>query len=565
LTLTRSRAAVSTGAPSPEEAWASIDWAQATRQVTKLRQRIFRATQQQEWRVVRDLQKLLLRSYANYVLSVRQVTQVNDGRRTPGVDGQVVESAAERMRLVRQLQADPPYGARPVRRIYIPKRDGTGRLRPLGIPTIADRVRQHVVKTALEPSWEARFEPCSYGFRPGRSTHDAIEHLFRCLRAGLPNTWVLDADIRGAYDHINHDFLLRQLEHFPAQRQIEQWLKAGYLEYGRLHATDEGTPQGAICSPVLANIALDGLDAILRQLARRKDRPQLHLVRYADDFAVAAPTRDLLEQALPHISAWLAQRGLELHPEKTQIVHIDQGFPFLGFHLRRYKGKLLIKPRKEKVLAKLREWTEWLNDHKAIAAEAVIQHLNPRLRGWAAYYQHAVSKRTFDYVDHRLVQILWHWAKRRHPTKGRRWIKDRYFQTVGGRRWVFAATTTDRRGRYRLLTLFQVADTPIVRHVPVKRGASPDDPSLRPYWTARHRLRRLRDRIRPPSHRVMADRQAGLCLVCRTDLFNGEPLDVHHRRRLTDGGTNKLNNLVLCHEACHYNAHARAPQVLQRL
>jgi RNA-directed DNA polymerase len=480
MKMTRSSAAVSTGAPSLEEAWASIDWARATQQVTKLRQRIFRATQQQEWRVVRDLQKLLLRSYANYVLSVRQVTQVNAGRRTPGVDGQVVETAAQRMRLVHQLQSDPPYRARPVRRVYMPKSDGTGRLRPLGIPTIADRVRQHVVKTALEPSWEARFEACSYGFRPGRSTHDAIEHVFKCLRAGLPNTWVLDADIRGAYDHINHDYLLRQLEHFPARRQIEQWLKAGYVEYGTLHTTDEGAPQGAICSPVLANIALDGLDAILRRLIPPKARRrQLHLVRYADDFIVAAPTRDLLEHALPQINAWLAERGLELHPEKTRIVHVDQGFPFLGFHLRRYKGKLLIKPRKDKVLAKLREWTAWLNDHKAIAAEAVIQYLNPRVRNWAAYYQHAVSKRTFDYVDHRLVQILWRWAKRRHPTKGRRWIKDRYFQAVGGRRWVFAATTKDRRGRRRLLTLFQVADTPIVRHVKVKGAASPDDPSLR--------------------------------------------------------------------------------------
>ena len=562
---TRMHPAVSTGAPSLEEAWASIDWAQATRQVTNLRQRIFRATQRREWQQVRDLQKLLLRSYANYVLSVRQVTQVNAGRRTPGVDGRVVETAAQRMRLVRQLQVDPPYRARPVRRVYIPKSDGSGRLRPLGIPTLADRVRQHVVKTALEPSWEARFEPCSYGFRPGRSTHDAIEHLFNRCRATLPNEWVLDADIRGAYDHINHEFLLRHLEHFPARRQIEQWLKAGYVESGALHATDEGAPQGAICSPVLANIALDGLGAVLQRLKLPSGRGQLHLVRYCDDFVVAAPRRDLLEDALPHISTWLAERGLELHPEKTRIVHVDQGFPFLGFHLRRYKGKLLIKPRTEKVLAKLRDWTKWLNGHKAIAADAVIQYLNPRGRNWAAYSQHAVSKRTFDYVEHRLVQILWRWAKRRHPTKGRRWVKDRYFQAVGGRHWVVAATTKDRRGRRRLLTLFQVADTPIVRHIKVQGEASPDDPRLRSYWEARHRLRRLRDRTRPPSHQALMTRQAGRCPVCRTDLFNGEPLDVHHRRRLADGGTNELNNLVVCHEACHHHVHGPGQQQRQRL
>jgi RNA-directed DNA polymerase len=555
-------APASTGAASLEQAWASIDWAGAHRQVTNLRQRLFRATQRQEWQKVRDLQKLLLRSHANHVLSVRQVTQVNAGRRTPGVDGQVVETATQRMRLVHQLQADTPHRARPVRRVYIPK--ANGQPRPLGIPTIAERVRQHVVKTALEPSWEARFEPSSYGFRPGRSAHDAIEHLFNLLRGGLPNGWVLDADIRGAFDHIHHPYLLRRLEHFPARSQIEQWLTAGYLEYGTLHTTVEGTPQGAVCSPVLANIALDGLDAVLRRVQPAGRRSRLHLVRYADDFVVVAPSRDLLEQALPQISTWLAERGLELHPEKTRIVHIDEGFPFLGFHLRRYKGKLLIKPQKEKVLAKLREWATWLKDHKAISAAAVIQYLNPRLRGWAAYYRHAVSKRAFDYVDHRLVQLLWRWARRRHPNKGRRWVKDRYFQRVGTRRWVFAATTGDRRGQRRLLTLHQLGDTPIVRHVMVRLGASPDDPALRSYWATRQRQRRRRDPTPPPSHRALATRQDGRCPVCRIDLFNGEPLDVHHRVPVADGGTDGLSNLVLCHEACHYNAQGRKTHALQR-
>ncbi len=312
---------------------------------------------------------------------------------------------------------------------------------------------------------------------------------------------------------------------------MARWLTAGYLEYGTLHTTTEGTPQGAVCSPVLANIALDGLDAVLRCLKLPGGRGRLHLVRYADDFAVMAPTRDLLEQALPYISAWLAERGLELHPEKTRIVSIDQGFPFLGFHLRRYKGKLLIKPQKEKVLAKLREWAAWLKGHKASSAAAVIQYLNPRLRGWAAYYRHAVSKRTFR---------------------------------VGTRRWVFAATTRDRRGRRRLLALHQLGDTPIVRHVMVRLGASPDDPTLRAYWATRQQQRRRRDPMPPPSHRALATRQDGRCPVCRRDLSNGEPLDVHHWVPVADGGTDGRHNLVLCHEACHYNAQGRKTHTLQR-
>ena len=270
-----------TGAPDLAAQWAGIDWARANRRVKNLRQRIFRATQQQDWKRVRHLQKLLLRSYSNLVLSVRQVTQVNAGRKTPGVDGELAESAAKRMMLVHRLRQRAPYRPKPVRRIYIPK--ANGKQRPLGIPTMEDRARQHVVKTALEPSWEARFEPTSYGFRPGRNTHDAIEHLFQYLRGGSLHHWVLDADIKGAFDHINHAYILKRLEHFPARRDIAAWLRAGYLEYGRLHATEEGTPQGGVISPLLANIALDGLHDLLQQVRIPGSKNgRLGYVRYAD-------------------------------------------------------------------------------------------------------------------------------------------------------------------------------------------------------------------------------------------------------------------------------------------
>ena len=286
MNTTDKHAPTATGAQRPEDEWAGIDWATASKRVRNLRQRIFRATQEQEWGKVRDLQRLLLRSYSNLALSVRQITQVNDGRRTPGVDGETALTSAERGKLLRDLRQARTSTATPTRRVYIPK--ANGKQRPLGIPTIRDRVRQHVVKTALEPSWEARFEPTSYGFRPGRGVHDAVKHLWLFLRKQPRSTfrhaWVLDADIRAAFDRISHDHVLARIGGFPARDEIRAWLKAGYLELGTLHATDAGTPQGGVISPLLANIALDGLHAVLRRY-RLAESPNAHLgyARYADD------------------------------------------------------------------------------------------------------------------------------------------------------------------------------------------------------------------------------------------------------------------------------------------
>src|SRR5499427_1159832 len=321
--------------------WASIDWAAAHRVVHRLQQRIFRASQQGHWRQARGLQKLLLRSNANLVLSVRQVTQVNDGRATPGIDGRVATTAKERWRLLTDVCQRRPHRPQPVRRVYIPK--ANGKLRALGIATIEDRVRQHVVKTALEPAWEAHFEATSYGFRPGRSVQDASAACFNRLNGRSTAQWVLDADIRSAFDRISHDYIDQRLGNFPARRQIQAWLKAGYLEHEQFFNTTEGTPQGAICSPLVANVALDGLaEVLMRQFPhpRTRTRPYFGYVRYADDLIVTSPDKGRLEAAIPVIQAWLAQRGLELNEEKTRIVHIDDGFNFLGFHLRRYKGTL---------------------------------------------------------------------------------------------------------------------------------------------------------------------------------------------------------------------------------
>jgi RNA-directed DNA polymerase len=526
--------------------------------VRRLQERIFRASQQGRWRQVRSLQKLLLRSDANLVLSVRQATQVNDGRATPGVDGRIATTAKERWRLLTDLRQTRPHQPQPVRRVYIPK--ASGKLRALGIATIEDRVRQHVVKTALEPAWEPHFEAPSYGFRPGRSTHDAIAACFNWLNSRSTARWVLDADIRGAFDHISHAYILQRLGNFPARRQIQAWLTAGYLEHGQFFRTTEGTPQGAICSPLVANVALDGLADLLASrfpYPSRRVRPYFGYIRYADDLVVTSPDKGRLEAAVPVIQEWLAERGLELNAEKTRIVHIDDGFNFLGFHLRRYKGTLLIKPQKEKVLAKLTEIRAWLRMHIHTKQEEVITYLNQTLRGWSLYYRHVASSKVFAYVDHRLFRMLWTWARRRHPHKPAKWIKAKYFPAIGTRKWVFAVKTKDRRGHSITRSLVD-ARLSIKRHVLVAGRNSPLDPSLRDYWRKRARWRTGLRYDASAVKRILGARQNWRCPVCRASLLNEEPLDLHHRQAVARGGTDELDNLELRHEACHYNAHELA-------
>src|SRR6266853_3648756 len=505
--------------------WPSIDWAAANHTVLRLQQRIFRASQQGRWRQVRSLQKLLLRSDANLVLSVRQVTQVNDGRSTPGIDGRIATTAKERWRLLTDLRQTRPHRPQPVRRVYIPK--ANGKQRPIGIATIEDRVRQHVVKTALEPAWEAHFEAASYGFRPGRTVHDAIAACFNRLNGRCAAQWVLDADIRSAFDRISHVYIDQRLGNFPARRQIQAWLTAGYLEHEQFFSTTEGTPQGAICSPLVANVALDGLADLLASRfpdPGRRTRPYFGYIRYADDLVVTSPDKGRLEAAIPVIQEWLAERGLEFNEEKTRIVHIDDGFNFLGFHLRRYKGTLLIKPQKEKVLAKLTDIRAWLRMHIHAKQEEIIAHLNQTLRGWSLYYRHVASSKVYVYVDHRLFRMLWTWARRRHPHKPAKWIKAKYFHVIGTRKWVFAVKTKDRHGQTVTRSLAETRRA-IKRHVLVAGKNSPMDPALRDYWRKRARWRSELKYDANAVKRILAARQNWRCPVCQASLLNEEPLD----------------------------------------
>jgi RNA-directed DNA polymerase len=338
--------------------WNAIDWKKANRTVRNLRHRIFRATQEGNLKKVRSLQKLMLKSYSNRLVSVRRVAQINAGKNTPGVDKLVIKTPAARGKMVDILTHYTLWQAKPARRVYIPK--AKNKRRPLGIPVIIDRCLQAMVKNALEPFWEAKFEGSSYGFRPGRSCHDAIAKIYVLARPNKTKKWILDADIKSAFDQISHDFLLQVIGPAPGRELIKQWLKAGYVEDEVLHATEHGTPQGGVISPLLANIALHGMEEAIgvKYNSEGEIAGKRAIVKYADDFVCFCETREDTEHVQKILVEWLAERGLTLSEEKTRTIHLTEGFDFLGFNIRHYPApqtsrtgwKLLIKPSKESVL-----------------------------------------------------------------------------------------------------------------------------------------------------------------------------------------------------------------------
>jgi len=567
------------GANGPEDTvleWDAVDWRAAEDRVRRLRQRIFAATRVGDHKRVRSLQKLMLRSLSNTLLSVRQVTERNAGRLTPGVDGRVAVSAADKERLVIEIQWSPRRAC-PVRRVFIPK--ATGKLRPLGIPVILDRAQQARVRNALEPEWEARFEPKSYGFRPGRGCHDAIEAIYQVVKGKDPRRqWVLDADLQGAFDHIDHDFVLGQLGSFPGRGMIRGWLRAGVMENGRFAPTEEGAPQGGVISPLILNITLHGMETAAGVRYFRRSRGGIEiapeapvLVRYADDLLVFCRTRQHAEQVKQQLAEWLRPRGLGFNEAKTQIVHLNQGCDFLGFNIRRYHGKLpLIKPS-DHAVRRIRERLR--TEMRALLgsnAASVLRTLTPIVRGWAAYYRIGVSSAVFSALDDYMWKLLYKWIKRTHPNKSRWWRMDRYFDRFNrsrNNRWVFGDKDT---GAY----LPKFAWTKIVRHVMVTGTASPDDPDLARYWADR----RGKQHNGPLSVLLLAKLKAqrGRCPLCGTMLLHAEREPQHPREweqwlrgiraaisKLNIAAGNGRNDQRLIHTACRTRtARPAAPALL---
>ena len=450
-------------------------------QVRRLQVRIAKAIQLGKYRKASALQWLLTHSRAAKLLAVRRVT-TNRGAKTPGVDNVVWRTNKQKLQAADNLKRHG-YKPKPLRRLYIPKKNG--KLRPLSIPTLHDRAMQALYALALAPVAETVADPNSYGFREGRSCADALEHAHIMLSRKHSPQWVLEGDIRSCFDLISHEWLL---QHVPMDRQIlAKWLKAGYWEKDQLFPTRQGTPQGGIISPLLANLALDGMQKAVRQ-AVRKEGNKVNFVRYADDFIVTGATPELLEQKVkPALTAFLLPRGLELSEQKTVITHVKQGFNFLGHTVRKFGDKLLIQPAKSNLQALRDKIRLCIQSALGLSQEALLRKLNPLIRGWANYYRNGAAKRTFQRLDHHVHWQLWRWAKRRHPNKSAAWKLRKYFSATG-KPEVFSVRLTQGKSRGQVLTLYRAVSTPIKRHIKVRGAANPYDLRYSTYFEQRRRF-----------------------------------------------------------------------------
>jgi len=527
-----------------EVSWHQINWYKALQHVRRVQLHIAKATREGKTRKVKSLQRLLTHSFHAKALAVKRVTE-NQGKATPGVDGQTWSTPKDKFQAISSL-IRKGYKPLPLRRMYIPK--SNGKMRPLGIPTMKDRAMQALHKLALEPAAETLADKNSYGFRPERSCADAIEQTFTVLSKKSSAQWILEGDIKSCFDEISHDWLLNNV---PINKVIlRKWLKAGYIDRKKLFLTVAGTPQGGIISPTLSNMALDGLEMELKPFLKRK----AHFVRYADDFIVTSNSIELLEQeVIPVIIRFLKERGLTLSEEKTKVTHIDEGFDFLGQNVRKYSGKLLIKPSKKNVNNILEKVRKVLKKHKTAKQDKVIKVLNPIIRGWANYHRHVVAKETFSWVDYQIWQKLWQWCKRRHPNKGRRWIKTRYFHVIGPRNWVFAAKKDNGKTEY--MELYAAASTPIRRHIKIKSEACPYDMVWEPYFEKR-KTQKVKDD--PALHGMVKklwQTQKGKCPICQGDITKETGRNEHRVIPGLQGGKYILSNLQLLHPNCHRQLH----------
>lgn len=552
--------AIASGAPINHAThWHDIDWARCYRMVRRHQARIVKATKENKWGKVKSLQHLLTHSFYAKAISVRRVTE-NRGRNTAGVDGVIWETPESKMKAVNTLK-QKGYKPKPLRRVLIPK--ANGKERPLGIPTMQDRAMQALYLLALEPVSETLADKHSYGFRPSRSTADAIEQVFKLLSKDYSPDWVMEGDIKACFDNIDHDWLINNI---PMDRKIlGKWLKAGYVENGTLFQTESGTPQGGIISPVLANIALDGLqkvvDGVIPKTTRRgQNVAKVNFVRYADDFVITGASKEILENEIkPAVMEFFVDRGLSLSIEKTKITHVDDGFDFLGQNVRRYSGKLFIKPSLKSISSIKSKIRDIVSSNKQATTENLIRKLNPVIKGWAEYHKHVVSAEIFHNLDAFIWKQIWRWCKRRHPKKSSTWVKKKYFHSNGNRNWAFGTETKqfDLNGQRKWMWLYSASNVHIQRYVKIRAEANPYDPEWEEYFNNRQvRIMKTTLKGRRKLNRVWLN-QKGICPICSMPVTRDTPWDVHHKTRRVDGGKNNVTNLEMLHINCHRQTHSQ--------
>lgn len=538
----------------PTVDWRSIQWKRANGNVRRLQRRIVQAQQQGKQRKVRALQFILTRSYSARCLAVRRVVE-NHGRRTPGVDGRILDTPEKKAQAVERLSTED-YQPQPLKRVYIAKNNGRG-LRPLGIPTMQDRAQQALHLLALDPLAETTADPNSYGFRKERSVADAVEQCFILLARSTSAQWIFECDIQSCFDEISHEWLL---SHILMERTLlKKWLKAGFIERESFTPTTTGTPQGGIISPALMNLTLDGLESWLTKHFPPRRGQQVKLVRFADDFIITGKTKELLEEEVkPLVAEFLVPRGLKLSESKTKITHIEEGFDFLGKHFQKHGGKLLIKPSRQNVQAFLAEIKATCQENLHTPVERLLMELNPKIRGWAMFHRTTTSKKVFGYVDHRIFCELKRWMQRRHPDKNLRWCYKKYFTQVEDRNYVLQGTTLDRRGQPRTIRLVKAMDVPIKRHVKIKAAANPYDPQWESYFEERLGLQ-MRDNLRGYGKLLkLWFAQDGLCPQCGQKVTPATGWHVHHRVWVVNGGDDSMANLIVMHPLCHAQLHGQA-------
>lgn len=564
-------------AAPPVTDWNDVPWTRLEKYVRRLQQRIYRQESLGNKRKVKQLQRMLMRSKAALLLSIRRVTQLNKGKRTAGVDGFKASTPQERVDLYNKMKNYhlSSHHPKPARRTYIPKKDKK-KLRPLGIPTMIDRVFQNIVKLALEPQWEVRFEMISYGFRPKRGVHDAVADIYSKTKGSSnKKMWVFEGDFKGCFDTLNHDYILEQIKDFPENDAIAKWLKAGFVDKDVFNETNEGTPQGGIVSPLLANIALHGMEEelgikyILHKNKRYpegrweindnlKSSPKIAIVRYADDFVILTETKEKAMSLYKELQPYLKKRGLKLAEDKTKVTKLINGFDFIGFNFRKYYNKngslkVLVKPNKESIKNAKTNIKEKFEQSIGTNAKILLTNLLPVIRGYSNHWKHVVSKEIYSHMDYYIFTLTVRFLKRMHPNKPWKWIEKKYFKPdltgQSKNKWLLTY------GRYQMK---KMTWTSIARHKKILGNNSPFDAKLKDYFEDRDIKHFIANTV--DSRQYMAKSQRYKCPLCGQSIVDeSEGLEIHHKHPKCQGGDNGYKNIWLVHISCHIKHHIDFP------